>query len=277
MNLTGLTLLQLWFAMLNPALCDSRTAKHWATLTWRIFNSLTNPSFVLPILFSIILLPWLVRPLRQKRQLSGLGIALLLSYGLLCSPFGIMMGNQILVGALPKDVGQPADAIVVLGRGREARLMRTQVAAELWQAKRAPLIFASGWGDAPPIAKLLNQKGLPPQAIDGEPCSRTTEENARFTAAILQPQGVKKILLVTDPPHMLRSLLTFRSLGFEVIPHPSPRPPQLNARKEAFLIVREYLGLVSYGVLGRFFPREAPPADTVAQHVTEIQLADPGG
>lgn len=260
--------------MIDPSLCEPGTTKQWASLTWRIFSGLTNPAFVLPVLFSAILLPWFVRPLRQpqKRRMSGLGVALLLLYSVVCSPIGMKLGNQILIGLLPQDAGQPVDAIVILGRGYDFRPQRTQVAAELWQAHRAPLVFTSGWGDAEPTAQLLAKRGIPAEAIDGEPCSRTTEENAQFTAAILQPRGVEQILLVTDPPHMLRSFLTFRSLGFQVMPHPNPLPPKLNTRREAFLIVREYLGLVSYGLLGRFFPREAPSPDVVAHDLAAQEV-----
>lgn len=261
----GIDQLGLWLAMIDPALCEPGTVKHWTGLTWWLFSGLTKPSLVLPILFSMIVLPWLVRPLRRRR-LSATGVVLLLLYGIVCSPVGMRLGNQLLVSLLPNDAGQPVDAIVVLGRGASMRTERTQVAADLWQAQRAPLVFASGWGDAKAIARSLARRGVPEPAIDGEPCSRTTEQNAQYTAALLQPRGIEQILLVTDPPHMLRSFLTFQSLGFQVIPHPNPLPPEMNSRREAFLIAREYLGLVSYGLLGRFFPREAPAAE-VAQEV----------
>lgn len=262
----GINQLGMWLAMIDPVRCEPGTVKHWTGFTWWLFSGLTKPALVLPILVSLILLPWFVRPLRRYR-IRTTGVVLLLLYGLVSTPISLRTGNQILMGFLPKDAGQPVDAIVVLGRGQAMRPERTQVAAELWQAERAPIVFASGWGDAKPIARGLIKRGVPEQAIDGEPCSRTTEQNAQFTAALLQPQGIQQILLVTDPPHMLRSFLTFRSLGFRVIPHPNPLPPELNTRREAFLIVREYLGLVSYGLLGRFFPREAPPAEVIAQEV----------
>jgi uncharacterized SAM-binding protein YcdF (DUF218 family) len=173
----------------------------------------------------------------------------------------LKIGNRILVAFLPSDAGTTADAIVVLGRGGELRPERVDVSAQLWDARRAPLIFASGSGDAQEIADMLAQKGIPAGAIDGEPCSRTTEENARFTAALLQPKNVHRILLVTDPPHMLRSLLTFRSLGFDVTPHTNPLPNRLDTRKKAYLVFREYLGIVGYGLRGRFLPREPSEAD----------------
>jgi uncharacterized SAM-binding protein YcdF (DUF218 family) len=187
----------------------------------------------------------------------------------------IKIGNRVLVSFLPSDSGATAEAIVVLGRGTAMRRERVDVSTQLWEAQRAPLIFASGWGDAQQIASMLEQKGIPGDAIDGEPCSRTTEENARFTAAILQPKNIHRILLVTDPPHMLRSLLTFRSLGFEVMPHSNPLPNHLNTKTKAFLVFREYLGIVGYGLRGRFLPREPSAADLSPAAIAPVKDALP--
>ncbi len=71
---------------------------------------------------------------------------------------------------------------------------------------------------------------------------------------MLQPQGIKKIILVTDPPHMLRSLLTFRNVGFEVIPHKS-KVPHLTQTRKAMMMFYEYMGLVKYGLKGEFVPQ----------------------
>ena len=269
-QLTGPTLGQPFLGLLSDgildsAICRATTASgQWAFLTWSLFAALVNPVLVLPLLLALIGLPWLVRAIPYKRQISGFGLLLLLLYGLTCSAPGIQLGSRVLVGLLPADPGRSADVIVVLGRGPDLRLERVQVAAQLWHSKRAPVVFASGTGDAQPIGELLVQSGVMPEAVTGEPCSRTTEENAQFTAALLKPQGIQTILLVTDPPHMLRSWLTFRSFGFEVIPHPNPLPAQLTPHKEAFLLVREYVGLASYGVLGRFLPRDVPPLSAVS-------------
>jgi len=259
------TELSLLGSILDSAICRATTASgQWALFTWGLFEAMTNSTLVLPLLFMLILLPWFVRAIPHKRQISSVGLILLLLYGFTCSTIGVQLGSRVLVSLLPVDPGLPADAIVVLGRGSDLRQERIEVAADLWKAKRAPIVFASGSGDAQPMGDLLVQLGVAPEAISGEPCSRTTEENARFTAALLKPQAVHKILLITDPPHMLRSWLTFRSFGFEVIPHPNPLPLRLKQSKTAFLLVREYVGLASYGVLGRFAPREAPPVTVVS-------------
>lgn len=251
--------------MLNPNVCNLNTiAGTWAGFSWQVFGILTNTMVTIPILLSIIGAPWITKiRLRWKKRLSGVGILLLVAYLLILSPNSIGFEERLLVKPLPIDKGIKADAIVVLGRGQDLRAERVAVAKQLWQAGRAPFVFASGTGDAIEIGKDLREEGMPEKAIDGEPCSRTTEENARFTAALLKPRKVEKILLVTDPPHMLRSKLTFESLGFEVMPYVNPLPTQLDSKKKAFLVFREYLGLISYGLQGRFLPRETPGIETV--------------
>ena len=262
--------------MLDPTQCLQKPlTTAWTSLSWQLFSVLTTPTLVIPPLVLMTLLPWLFRRLRWRRQISGLGASLLVAYLLTLSPTMIKLGSRALITFLPPDAGTTAEAIVILGRGTEMRPERVDVSAQLWEAHRAPLLFASGWGDAQEIASLLAQKGIPAAAIDGEPCSRTTEENARFTAALLQPRNVHRILLVTDPPHMLRSLLTFRSLGFEVTPHLSPLPMQLKSREKAYLVFREYLGIVGYGLRGRFLPREPSASDLSPTAIAPMKDASP--
>lgn len=245
--------------MLDPAFCNSPMT-HWLVFKDIISNWLMTPALILLPLAIIVGLPWLVPRLRWKRLLIGLGIILLVIYFTATSSLTIAVASKGLVAFLPEDSGVNADAIVVLGRGDEFRQSRVDVAAELWNAHRAPLIFASGSGDASLIVELLTAQGIPNQALAHEDCSRTTQENAEFTATMLQPQGVKQILLVTDPPHMLRSLLTFRHFGFKVIPHTSPLPPDLAPRRKTQMVFYEYLGLISYGLQGRFLPPRLPEA-----------------
>lgn len=245
--------------MLDPALCD-RPPSQWLSLKEILSNWLMAPPLVILPLLALAVLPWIV-PLPWKRQLSSLGTVLLLAYFTAFFPPAVALASRGLVGLLPVDSGATADAIVVLGRGEQLRNSRSEVVAQLWQDGRGRMVFASGRGDAPQIVQLLRAKGVPLEVIDAEACSQTTEENARFTAAVLEPQEVQQILLVTDPPHMLRSLLTFRSVGFRVIPHLSPPPSDLASREAAITVFSEYMGLIKYALQGRFFPRRPPELD----------------
>ncbi len=194
-----------------------------------------------------------------RRSLLSILIGIFLSGLLLLSTPGLALAYQGLVSLVPGDTGKSAEAIVILGRGEFFAPQRAETAATLWQSQRAPLIFVSGnHQEYLKIVRELKQRGIPDEAVDGEFCSKTTEENAEFTAAALFPRSIRQILLVTDPPHLMRSLLTFQSIGFTVLPYPSPLPEALNRRQKTMLTLQEYSGLVSYALQGRFFPREIP-------------------
>jgi len=90
--------------------------------------------------------------------------------------------------------------------------------------------------------------------------SNTTLENALFSAELLKPKGVSKILLVTHSYHMRRAVTLFEHAGFEVIPAPTQlshhyaldnwlfwMPDAENLQLSASSIY-EYIGLVWYGL-----------------------------
>lgn len=212
---------------------------------------------------------WLISsPRWQKRFYPFLiTIALLL---LINSAWGQRLVLWGLTVNLPPDSGEPVDAIVVLGRGNPFRDSRTVLAQELWKADRASQLFVSGMLDARPIVQALKDMGVPAQKLSGEECSQSTEENAVFTSALLRPQGVQKILLVTDSPHMLRSLLTFRSVGFQVVPHASSLPADLSTGEQGKIVWREYLALIQYAVTGQFKPRISEPTVPPAEITQKI-------
>lgn len=191
---------------------------------------------------------WQFSSRRWKRWLILSTVGLGVCFAFL---FGAPLAAEGLLRVLPVDSGAPVEAIVILGRGLELREPRVETATQLWQAKRAPAVFASGMRDAVEIVTELKAKGLPSQQLSGEFCSQTTRENTLYTAAILKPRGVQKILLVSNPPHLLRSFLEVRQQGFDVIPHSSPFPASFSLEQRARLVWREYLGLLVYAVTGR--------------------------
>lgn len=255
--------------MFDPGLCQEiSSTKAWTLVSRSLLFVLSRPLIAIALLSAIALLPIAViqpkqRPKWGKRSLA-LGIAALLFYILITTSALSSIGSYFLMRYLPANSTESADAIVVLGRGDEQNQFRAQRATELWRSQRAPLIFISGRRDTPIIIDLLRQAQPPidSDAIAGEPCSLTTEQNAQFTAAILWPQGIRKIVLMTDQPHMRRSQLTFESFGFTVIPHVIPFETSNRAEKN-FLAIRESLGLVSYGWQGRYNPQDIPPMSII--------------
>jgi len=210
---------------------------------------------LIPIVFLAVL--GLISPRRWRRWLIYPGIAVVSLIGFALSPLMVALANWGLVFSLPPDSGEKVDAIVVLGRGEQLREQRVDVVDQLWRKQRSPYIFASGMLDAHEILGRLKDKGLSRQVMGGESCSQTTEENAHFTAVLLHPREVKKILLVTDAPHMLRSMLVFRRFGFTVIPHVVPSTAGLDNGQQLQLMGREYLALADYTFTGRFNTRSS--------------------
>ncbi|MEA5417947.1 YdcF family protein [Spirulina sp. CCNP1310] len=143
---------------------------------------------------------------------------------------------------LPEGPLPPGEAIVILGGGlkfqEHPRRMvevaeagdRVLYGAKLYHQNRAPLIVATGgrihWqGEEPPesadMVELLTILGVPKAAILEESASVNTYQNALYTKDLLEPQGIKRILLVTSALHMPRAVAIFAKLGFEVIPAPT--------------------------------------------------------
>jgi uncharacterized SAM-binding protein YcdF (DUF218 family) len=96
------------------------------------------------------------------------------------------------------------------------------------------------------MAGLAAAEGLNPERIVLEERARNTLENARECILLLKARRIERILLITDAPHMPRSLLCFRILGgadMTVLPRPAPWPSPLTALAMAG---REVAALASY-------------------------------
>lgn len=244
--------------MFDSPLCDRQFTQFPLFSNWGQFDWLKIPLLVVPLLLAFFGVRLLLGHSRWKRQLSKPRGILLLSAVTATLLILLAVADKGLVLFLPVDSGTAVQAIVVLGRGTELGIPRIDVAAELWKAKRAPLIFVSGTGDASRMLPLFEKRGIPVRSLDGEDCSLTTPENALFSAAILHAQGIRRILLVTDGPHMWRSLLDYRDRGFSVIPHTSPLPNNMSFTDKAFLTFREYLFLIMSGIRELFQGQRIP-------------------
>jgi uncharacterized SAM-binding protein YcdF (DUF218 family) len=114
-------------------------------------------------------------------------------------------------------------------------------------------------------ASLARDFQTPTQWVENN--SRDTFENARFSARILQPLGIRHIVLVTDAMHEWRALQEFTSAGFSVVAAPVglyvSRPPRFTpsatalARSSAALY--EMLGNVARVVLASLHLRRQTP------------------
>lgn len=103
-----------------------------------------------------------------------------------------------------------ADVIIVLGGAAHER---PECAAQLFFDHAAPRILISGAGDDEIARRILVRDGVPARDIAIEDKSKTTRENARFCAPILQSEKVRSAIIVTSWYHSRRALKTFEHLA----------------------------------------------------------------
>ena len=116
-------------------------------------------------------------------------------------------GNYL---AVPSNKPSQADLIVALGGDIGERV---QLAARLWDEGVAPLILLTGLEEQPKEALgqylnwrarfLITQK-VPKDVILFDVHSRNSFEEAANTFHLMQAHHWKKVLVISDPPHMRR-------------------------------------------------------------------------
>ncbi|MCW8155256.1 YdcF family protein [Stutzerimonas stutzeri] len=171
---------------------------------------------------------------------------------------------------------EEAGAIVVLGAGREqsdpawggdqpgyTALERLRYASRLAKASGLPILTSGGlhFGQQPSEAMLgaevlQRDLGVPTRWLEER--SRTTWENAVFSAEMLRAAGIERVVLVTSASHMPRSRWCFEQNGIEVIAAPvgfmgvpNGRPlngwlPEAKAFWQNGMLLNEVVGMAVY-------------------------------
>ncbi len=161
------------------------------------------------------------------------------------------------------DRAVPADVIIVLGcniyapDGGASPCMRARAghAADLYNRRLAPWIIASGGPteDGPTesavLTQVLEDAGVPAAAIIGEDKSLNTIQNIHNSQAIMQQQGWRSAILVTEPFHINRATLIARDSGLTVYPSPAIDTPNWSVPTvRAYNLARDTLSLMLYQI-----------------------------
>ncbi|SNS18028.1 YdcF family protein [Tropicimonas sediminicola] len=219
--------------------------------------------------------------LRAARFWTAATLGLVLAIG------ALPLGGRVVTSLEKRYPANPSlgrvDGIIVLGGGEWApRFGQPQVGdggeryiEALALALRHPearVIYVGGSGalkdalDAPGVharsARLFFERtGLDMERLSFETASRNTAENAALSYEMIQPEPAQSWVLVTSGFHMPRALRSFERAGWTGV---VPWPVDFRGRKDPLLGwnftqnldllgigLREYIGLVAYGVTGR--------------------------
>jgi len=94
------------------------------------------------------------------------------------------------------------------------------------------------------------RQGLPPEAILLEDRSRTTYENMVYAKEVMDANGLRTALIVSDPIHMRRSMRMASDVGMAARPAPTPSTRYISLHKKIGFLVRELYAHASYLVNG---------------------------
>ena len=160
-----------------------------------------------------------------------------------------------------------ADAAIVLGAavwGNQVSPVfkeRINHAINLYrQGRIRKLIFTGGQGnrneptEAAAARNYALQNGVPLSDVLIEQQSHTTYENMVYAKRLADQNGLKKILIVSDPLHMKRAVTMAHDVGLDAYPSPTPTSKYRSLKIQTSELAREtfyYLGYCTENLIGR--------------------------
>jgi uncharacterized SAM-binding protein YcdF (DUF218 family) len=216
--------------------------------------------------------------LAQRWRRVGLVLALLSSFCLFAAATPVLSSYLLcqVEAALPTDSDfRNAQAIVVLGGDVRSgdgadiadalgplSLERVVLAARAYRRLGLPVAVSGGRvgsarrSEAALMKAALETDFAVPVAWS-EDASRTTWENAVYTARLLRPAGIGIVVLVSQAWHLPRAIWAFERAGVAALPWPAPRTrwrarqvgdflPSIDGLRETTYALHELIGAAYY-------------------------------
>jgi uncharacterized SAM-binding protein YcdF (DUF218 family) len=177
-----------------------------------------------------------------------------IAVALLVAALALYVGSFVAVLATSReDQRQPVDAIVVLGaaqyNGKPSPVLRARLdhAVDLFREGLAPAVVVTGGigeGDRVSEATVGRQylvaHGIPEPAVVVRPEGRSTQVSIESVAQWARAHEVRRVLLVSDPFHMLRLRLEAGHTSLRAFTSPTPTSPiSASWRSELFFLAAE--------------------------------------
>jgi uncharacterized SAM-binding protein YcdF (DUF218 family) len=237
------------------------------------------------------------RHYRFGRGLALASVLLLLAAAMLPLPALLLAPLENRFSGPPADM-KPPYGIIVLGGAINDSLSAARgqtvfdeggerITEAVVLAKRFPdarIVYTSGTNsvlggissEAARARDFMAQMGVAPERVTIEDKARNTDENARFTAAIVHPEPGQRWVVVTSAFHMPRAMGVFEKAGFHPIAYPVSFytvgqwagdfylifDPARNLRLFQ-LALHEWIGLAAYWATGRIDNLFPGPGDAV--------------
>jgi len=157
-----------------------------------------------------------------------------------------------------RDETRRADCIVVFGAaeysGRPSPVLRARLdhAYSLFERRLAPIVITTGgYGGDSRFSEggvgraYLMSRGIPEQDIIAETQADNTDESVDRVAAIMNENGMRTCIAVSDGYHIFRIRKMLERQGFTVYGAPRPQTHPPSKWREMVLILRE---VVSYAL-----------------------------
>jgi uncharacterized SAM-binding protein YcdF (DUF218 family) len=171
-------------------------------------------------------------------------------------------GIEVLRYAAMSDNG-PADAAIVLGAAvpttgpSPVYVERINHAVELYRSGAVKYLIMTGGkglGERVAEADAGREKaiadGVPADAILTETQSRDTRGNLANAKPIVTAHAFDKVLIVSDPLHMMRAMQMAAEVGLDAAPSPTPTTRFRTLRTQLPMLIKETYFNLHYRILG---------------------------
>lgn len=161
------------------------------------------------------------------------------------------------------DHATKSDCIIILGAAVQGTTPspvfeeRIRHGIDLYRAGFAPkLLFTGGVGDGLKHSEgsvgrsVATQQAVPVGDILIEEQSRTTQQNLSEARSVMQRNGLKSAIIVSDPLHMKRAMMMVDGLGIDAVSSPTPTTRYRSIQTKLGFLVRELYFFHHYVITG---------------------------